>query len=259
MNNSRDCILSAINQKQFIPYIQPILNQEGDICGGEILARWHYEEQIIMPDVFINEIEDIGLMMPFMQSMMDNFLISVYSSVGNGVILPEGLHISLNISPSLLMDEEMVCFCESLVDSMRSDMQLVLEITERNEFIVNSTSLSVISKIKSLGIKLALDDYGTGLSNLISLSCVEFDYIKIDKTFVSKIDSCNKMHKIISNIIDLSKRFNCQIIAEGVETFEQMTKLAMLGVQFYQGYYFYRPMPVKAFIRTLTEDNLAVY
>lgn len=256
--NRQNSILRAINEKQFIPYIQPVINQHGSICGGEILARWCTEDKVVTPDSFINEIEDMGVMMSFTESIMDNFFTEIYRYAGSEAIIPDDFFITLNISPDLLMDEQIICFCVSVIDSMRSDMRLILEVTERKEFIVNKKSVPIINQLKSLGVQFALDDYGTGLSNLISLSCIDFDYIKIDKAFVKEINSCKKMLNIINNIMDLARRLNCQVIAEGVETYEQVTRLAMLDVKLFQGFYFCKPMNIVDFVGSVNNKILVV-
>ena len=154
----------------------------------------------------------------------------------------EHIKVSINISPTYIKDASII---NTMKDALRKNQipkkRLIVEITE--DLLIDGIEAvrEVLMNLKALSVDISLDDFGTGYSSLSYLGQFDFDEIKIDKTFIDQIDSTERANILLDNIIKLSKKFNLEIIAEGVETKEQRDRLEELGCYIIQGYYFYKP------------------
>lgn len=235
----------ALKKNEIVPWIQPVFDKDGKMRGGEILARWqHPEKGIISPLHFIPLAEENNLIIPLTRSLFQQVqkqLRDIWQT------LPEGTHLAFNISPNYFLDKTLIKDIESFLHGFGiKKPSLILEITERQP-LTDTVSLDVIHQLRSKGVKIALDDFGTGYSNLSYLKHYDFDFIKIDKSFVQDLADKTHVGSLVANIVKLTESVNAQSIAEGIETIEQYEELKSLNVDFYQGFLFARPLPLEEF------------
>ncbi|WP_122032585.1 EAL domain-containing protein [Aliivibrio sp. EL58] len=228
----------AIRKNQITPYVQPIVNEKEKIIGGEVLARWIKPcGTIISPLDFIPQMEKFGLIGAMTKSILCQ-LNDGYKDL-NGT----DLKISVNLTESCLYDDEIYTLCEQL----SKKLTLVLEFTESTEFENREKITSYMQKFRAIGVKFALDDYGTGYSSLRYLNYYQFDFIKIDKSFIDDIETNSQSLKILENIILLANNLDIKLIAEGVENKNQQEMLNELQISSHQGFLYFKPMSLKDF------------
>lgn len=239
----------AIRKSEIVPFYQPIICVETKMISGvEILARWrHPSGANIPPDVFIPLAEQSGLILPLTRDLMKQVAFDLAPIVSR---LPHPFHIGINISTAHVSSPEFIDDCQTLLSSLsHSGVNLVAEITERASFESTPELKEMLMNLRKLNISIALDDFGTGYSNLRYLDELPIDFLKIDKSFVSRLDLEFDSALLIDCVIDMARKLNLEIIAEGVETEFQVKYLVAKGVEYLQGYYFSKPLPAIAFIR----------
>ncbi|MUK75644.1 EAL domain-containing protein [Aliivibrio fischeri] len=231
-------IKKAIKNNRIVPFIQPIVDADENIIGGEILARWVISSgEIIPPLSFIPKIEKFGLINAMTKSLLNQL---------KGYVNEQYVHrlkVSVNFTESCLYDEEMYELCKELSEHFI----LILEFTESMEFADKNKIISYMEKFRKIGVQFSLDDYGTGYSSLKYLNYYQFDVIKIDKSFIDDIETNQHSIKIIENIILLANNLNIQLVAEGVENHRQKKILNDLNISAQQGFYYFKPMPLDNF------------
>ena len=238
----------AIYSNQIIPYMQPMVDaQTGKLAGIEILARWiHPEVGLIAPDTFIPIAEDTGLIIPLTQKLFEQ-VAQVFTPYVND--LPSNFRIGFNISRSHCKNLAILNDCDEFYKKVNHpNIVLLLEITERQPIDVTETTKYLFKELHKRGVKIALDDFGVGNSNLSYLNDFAFDYLKIDKSFISRIGSDALSKHILDIIIDITQQCKIEACAEGIETKEQWEYLKTKPVSYVQGYYFAKPLPAEEFI-----------
>lgn len=237
----------AVKQKQFTLHYQPQIGlRTGQLLGVEALIRWnHPTEGLISPGQFIGIAEQTGLIVEigdwvlreacrqavaWQQAGLPPFVVAVNISV---VQFRRG-----NFEQSVL---------SALEESGLAPQYLEIELTESVLLDDMDTMLSLMSRLKALGIKLAIDDFGTGYSSLAYLKRFKVDRLKIDQSFVRDIARDPDDRAIVSAIIQMARSLNLRSIAEGVETLEQLEFLRAQGCDEAQGYFYSRPVPPEAF------------
>ncbi len=231
----------AIERKEFEIFYQVLVSLvTGKIYGFEALVRWnHATRGIITPGEFIPVAEENGLIVPLGQWVLETACQQM--SIWQARFLNDPpLLISVNLSARGFLQSDLVQQCRAvLYETKLSHSSLNLEVTESAVMPNPETATQLMHELKELGVKIALDDFGTGYSSLSYLHRFPLDSLKIDRSFVSRIMEDDE---IVRTIITLGRNLGLKVIAEGVETLEQVTKLQDLGCEFGQGYYFSVPV-----------------
>lgn len=241
----------AIQHKQLKPYIQPIVEgEQGRIVGGEVLVRWeHPKLGFIPPDKFISVAEQTGLIKGVTAICFNEAIRQLREHES---LLPEGLYICFNACAVNFQDDDIVALCTRFQSQLKgADVRVVLEITERESIENTLQTDAVTGKLRQLGVQFSLDDFGTGYANYSYLQQFQPEFIKVDKVFTSNVGKNEASALVVKNMVNLAQKFNCHIIAEGVEDNNQLQVLRALGIEIFQGYYFSRPVPVSDYIRAL--------
>lgn len=236
----------AIGRNEIKPYYQPVINlRTGRLIGCEVLCRWEKPNgEIVPPGVFIDYAEASGMAIPMTLSLMQQ----VRYDLGDLSQKIPGLKISINLFEGHFRDVGIVDDVQAIFgNSPISFDQLVFEITERRPLENSLAVNSVISGLHALGSRIAMDDAGTGHSNLAYIATLGVDVIKIDRVFVDMIKPGTTQVPVLDGLIAMSKDLDCEIVAEGVETETQAIYLRSRGVIQAQGYIFAPALKVGAF------------
>jgi diguanylate cyclase (GGDEF)-like protein len=230
----------AIARCQFEVHYQPFFDvQTGHRRGLEALVRWrHPTRGLIPPDQFIPLAEETGLIVPLGEWVLRR-------ACDDAISWPADIKVAVNLSPVQFKQADLFDVIQSaLRNSGLSPERLEIELTESVLLERAVENHAFMQKLKSIGISLSLDDFGTGHSSLSCLTAFPFDKIKIDKSFIGNLTKRHKSSAIISSIVTLACGLDMSVTAEGVETREQFERLRTLGVNFAQGYLLGRPVPI---------------
>lgn len=234
----------ALDHKEFELYYQPIVSlNSGVISGLEALIRWnHPEKGIIPPSEFIPIAEESGLIIPIGDWVLETACWKLSELRFQN---PEfsSLTMSINLSAAQLS--------ENLIDKMRQLLthyeipgsSLILEITETTVMSKSDTVSKLITELRSLHVRLHIDDFGTGYSSFQYLQNFPVDSIKIDRSFISQLESSHNNYEIVRTVVNLAHELGMTAIAEGVETSKQQELLRKFGCESIQGYLISRPIP----------------
>ncbi|MBV1911354.1 MAG: EAL domain-containing protein [Kangiellaceae bacterium] len=233
---------TAIQQKQLTFYFQPIVDLKSSrIVGFEALMRWeHPEKGIVTPDDFIHIAEQHDLM----REIDSQLLASVAEQIVRWQLISEQhFYVSINISARRFSDSRLITEIAEIIRIFRLPTNsIVVEVTEHILMQNIAKARNLFYQIKLLGVKISLDDFGTGYSSLSYIHLLPFDIIKIDRSFVSNIDEGKKNHPIVSIIVALAKTLEIELVAEGIETYQQLETLREMGCDYGQGYFLSKPM-----------------
>jgi len=238
----------ALDRGEFTLHFQPIVDiREGRATGAEALLRWkHADLGNVPPDQFIPVAEGSGAITEIGAWVLREACAAAGRWIASGKELG---YISVNLSPSQLHDPQLQsAIIDSLATSGLRPDQLQLEITEGMVMEDPVASINQLKELKGLGISIAMDDFGTGYSSLAYLKRLPIDRIKIDRSFVLDIPQDADSTAIVRSIIGLAKGLRRTLVAEGVETAEQVAFLQNLGCESVQGYFFSRPVPESDFL-----------
>ncbi|WP_137929422.1 putative bifunctional diguanylate cyclase/phosphodiesterase [Mesorhizobium comanense] len=232
---------TAFERGDFDLHYQPQLDlPTGRVVGYEALIRWkHPERGMIPPMEFIQIAEETGMINPIGEWVLRK-------ACSDARHLPDDCFVAVNISPVQFMTKDFVGIVR---DTMRTTgikpSRLELEVTETAMMQDRDRAAAILKELAEMGISVAVDDFGTGYSNLSYLIDFSFGKLKIDRSFVSRIDTDSSSGAVVSTIVGLSRALGVSIIAEGVETESQATLLRAAGCEVVQGYLFGRPAPLK--------------
>jgi len=233
---------SAIARNELVLHYQPQAMIDGEITGFEALTRWHHPRHgMVPPSTFIPFAEENGSIIAFGEWVLRAACVEAAS-------WPRPLQIAVNLSPVQFQRGDL----PSLVHPIRLEtglppVRLELEITEGVLIGDFSRAVSILRRLKALGVRIAMDDFGTGYSSLSYLQSFPFDKIKIDQAFVANLHHSQQSATIIRAVIALGRGLNLPVVAEGVETEEQLSFLARESCNGIQGYYVGRPQAIEAY------------
>lgn len=235
---------SAIDRKEFELHYQPILDLQSErIVGMEALVRWNHPERGLIPPLdFIPIAEETNLIIPLGRWILEEACRQARQwQISTG--LGDQLSITVNISSRQFQDDSLISTVkEALEKSGLPPRTLILEITESTMLVNNESTLKKLTELKEVGVRLAIDDFGTGYSSLSYLQRFPVDIIKIDKSFVDKVDQGKEGAAVTRAIITMSDTLHLTTIAEGIESSGQWHSLQDMGCEMGQGFHFARPL-----------------
>ncbi len=232
----------AIERNEFRVYYQPVLSvPSGQIVGFEALTRWQRPEGILNPCDFIALAEETGIILEITRQLLAEGCRQLRAWQQRFPSNPP-LSLSINICPKQFAQDDLAVEIGRLLEESGMDARcIVLEITENVTMADPERSARMLSELKALGCGLDIDDFGTGYSSLSRLQSFHVDRLKIDRVFVSRMEKDAESREIVRTIITLAHNLGLQVIAEGVETTEQLELLRNAGCEMVQGYLFSKP------------------
>ena len=254
MNNRRlwerkveDDMDAALARHEFQVYLQPkISTAQETLAGAEALVRWiHPQEGFIPPNKFIPIFERNGFILKLDDYMLEEIAKQQEQWIKKG---REVVPISVNISRAHFTKEDLAEHICSIVDKYQVPHSVIeLELTESAFFDDKEVLLKTVKKLREAGFPVSMDDFGAGYSSLNSLKELQLDVLKLDADFFRGTESRERGMVIVSEVIDLAKKLNMKIVAEGIESREQVDFLTEQECDLIQGYFFARPMPIAEF------------
>lgn len=243
----------AMSEKELLVYYQPKYNPTtNELVGAEALIRWDYRhEQILPPMDFVPYFETEGTISRIDRYVLEQVCIKLEQWKAEGRCL---VPISINMSRAQLYSPVLIETLLGIVNRYDVDRRYIeFELTESMAYYDSKYMISVMNRIRDLGFMLSIDDFGTGYSSLSLLANMPLTTLKIDKSFVDDIgyEGNDRSQYLVRNILDITKNFKIFSVAEGVETKEQKDILKDMGVDYIQGYYYSRPVPVADFEKLL--------
>jgi diguanylate cyclase (GGDEF)-like protein/PAS domain S-box-containing protein len=245
----------ALERKEFRVYYQPQVSIDtGEIRGMEALVRWqHPELGLVSPVDFIPLAEDTGLIMPLGEWVLRTACAQTKIWQDCGF---KNLHVAVNLSPRQFQQPDLVLMIEQLLKETRLDApSLELEVTESSVMKNAESAVHTLRELRAMGIRISIDDFGSGYSSLSYLKHLPIDVLKIDQSFVRDMTTDPKDAAIAMAIIQLAHSLQLQVKAEGVETEEQLRFLRLLRCDEMQGYLFCKPIAAEAFEQLLFEGR----
>jgi diguanylate cyclase (GGDEF)-like protein/PAS domain S-box-containing protein len=245
----------ALERKEFRVYYQPQVNiGTGQIVGMEALVRWQHPEMgLVSPAEFIPLAEDTGLIAPIGEWVLRSACAQTKSWRDCGFT---SLRVSVNLSPRQFQQPDLLLMIErQLKETGLDPAHLELEVTESSVMKNAESAINTLHELKAMGIKISIDDFGSGYSSLSYLKHLPIDVLKIDQSFVRDMTTDPKDAAIVMAIIQLAHSLQLKVNAEGVETEEQLRFLRLLRCDEMQGYLFCRPLAVEAFEQLLIEGR----
>ncbi len=233
-----------IEEKNFyLAYQEQVDIKTEKTVGLEALIRYTAPNgKTISPNIFVPIITKHNLIIPFGKMVCDLVLLDMEKIIKK---YGDSITVSVNISPMLFLVKNFVAFIKDRLEAYKiSGKKIILEITEDVFMEDTKTPNEKIEELKALGIKISLDDFGTGFSSLSQIDKINLDELKIDRSFIRNIENDTKKQKIINSICDIAKTLNYKIVAEGVETKEQLDQLRQTKCDIIQGFYFSKPKPL---------------
>ena len=234
-------IKDALKNNEFVNFLQPIvLSIDKKIKGAEVLLRLKENNKFLSPVKFIPILEDDIHLIKEVTFWQIKEIVKLMKKTD--------IFYSINISAKLLNDYDIIDFLNECLEKNSCDTsRIFFEVTETALSKNILTASKILKQIKKMGFNISLDDFGTGYSSLAYLRNLPFDVLKIDKTFIDDILESNKDRKLLDSIVNIADIFDMKIVLEGIETKNQLQLLPKRENIKYQGFYFYKPMPIDEF------------
>ena len=253
-SSSSNQILEALEENQFIPYYQPKYSlKEHRYVSCEALARWNSPQfGLVGPAKFIAQAEQAGLLNAIDIRIFELAVKDLSEALKRGrTVLP----VSVNFSLYEFFSKK---FLDTIMDTLKKydvpPKYLEMEITETTSQVNKFLSLSVIKRLRSFGIRVLMDDFGVGYSQIENLRQIPFDAMKIDKSFTDRLLTDTKTASIVKYLIELAHTNEMEAIIEGVENKEQIDLLKKLKIDTVQGFYYSKPLPFNEYSELLKND-----
>lgn len=241
---------NAIETKEFMAYYQPkVSSEDKNIIGAEALVRWKKDGKFIFPDQFIPAIERSRQIIEVDYYMYKEVFAFIRKRLDAGLkVVP----ISLNVSRQHMKHLEIIDYVKGLLEEYKIPTEyLEFELTETVCMEDTKNAMQFIDSFHEMGIKVSMDDFGSGFSSLNLLSEMPLDIIKLDRCFLHSNELQKKEKIVLSNIIKMATELEMTSLCEGVETEQQSDFLKEIGCNILQGYYFARPLPEEDFVNML--------
>jgi len=238
----------ALEHDEFSVYFQPVMDvSKSCIAGAEALIRWHHPEKgLIPPNDFIPLAEDIGLIVPIGEWVLRQACLEAVKWHQQYHNAPR---VAVNLSSHQFQRGSIFNLTkEILAETGLSPQQLILEITESVLISDDVATLTQLQALRGLGVDLSIDDFGTGYSSLSYLKKFPITALKIDRSFVMDVTTNQEDEVLIKAIVSMAKSLNLKVVAEGVETNEQVNLLQQIDCQYIQGYFYSKPLPKDDFL-----------
>lgn len=248
----------AVERDEFVVHYQPIVRlADASLVGFEALIRWESPERGLMrPDEFIPLAEETGLINPVGRWVLRKACLQI-AELNRSLPAPHGVSVSVNVSSRQLAQEGFADEVEEALDDTGLDpKRLVLELTETALMENPVRAAELLTRLRSHGIRVHLDDFGAGYSSLGYLRRFPIDRLKIDRAFVQGVTSRHEDDAIIRAILGLSEALGLEVIAEGVENLAQRDHLSQLKCMYGQGFYFSRPVDIQTTTRLARQHLL---
>jgi EAL domain-containing protein (putative c-di-GMP-specific phosphodiesterase class I) len=229
--------------------------KDGQIVGFEALTRWHSPRGLVMPNDFIPVADETGIILSINRQLLPEACKQLLSWQQ---LFPSNppLSLSVNVSPKQFAQADLPAQIGQLLQQSGMNPHCVdLEITETIAMADAEKSAGMLAGLKALGVGLDIDDFGTGYSSLSRLQSFRVDTLKIDRIFVSRMDSDHETFEIVRVIIMLAHSLGLKLVAEGVETQAQLDLLKGLGCERAQGYLFSKPVDHEAILKLLATNR----
>jgi EAL domain-containing protein (putative c-di-GMP-specific phosphodiesterase class I) len=245
----------ALECDEFRVHYQPLVSlRDNCIIGFEALSRWQRPQGIVLPGEFIAVVEQTGLILPLNRQLLREACLQLRR--WQKLFPSSPLTISANVTAKQFSQPDLAAQIAEILQQTGVDPGSVdLEITEDVAMRDVERSQVALSELKSLGVRLSIDDFGTGYSSLSRLHGFPVDTLKIDRRFVSTMISDPETHEIVRIIVILAHNLGLSVVAEGIETQQQMELLQQLGCEVGQGYLFSRPAPADVIEKLLMSQR----
>ncbi|MGI8639131.1 MAG: sensor domain-containing protein [Pyrinomonadaceae bacterium] len=241
-------IRQAFERGEFCLYYQPIFAiKTNNLAGFEALIRWNHPERgLVSPNEFIPVAEENGLILPLGRWILFESCRQMREWQDKNPVAAS-LKLSVNLSCKQFLQPDLVEQVTAALISTRLEPHcLKLEITESHLMENSAMSVKMMTRLRELGVELSLDDFGTGYSSLSYLHRLPVNYLKIDRSFVSRMTESTENGEIVNTIIKLAQSLKMKVIAEGIETADQLVQLKRLNCEYGQGYFFSKPLEAEA-------------